>query len=168
MRPMAGPVCPSWVNHRFPSQPTVIALGPRFGCGNGWAMMAPAVVTCQMTLEASSLIQTLRLGPIVAAIGSCVPSAGGITNPVYTPALVIRPTNPLVREPNQRLPSHPGAIPENQSGLGIGNSVIAPLSVTRPILPPLASVNQRLPSGPLVMSVKNAIDSANGSRKTAV
>jgi hypothetical protein len=75
---------------------------------------------------------------------------------VITPAVVIRPIEPLVEVSppfaNHNAPSGPAVMPQGKLMLGSLKQVTASVVLIRPISLPRMLVNHRAPSGPAVMA----------------
>jgi hypothetical protein len=110
------------VNHRFPSGPPAIEVGPLPEVvGN--SVIMPAVVI-RPILSAPSVNHKFPSGP--AAMPPTPALAVGTGNSVTTPAVVIRPMLFPWLSVNHRLPSGPATISCGfRSAVGIGNSLIA-------------------------------------------
>src|SRR6266849_866746 len=139
------------VNHRLPSSPVVMPLGPlpAVGTGNS-ASIAPAGLMRPILLALYSVNQRLPSIP-VAMLAGALPAVV-TANSAMTPSVVIRPIWLPPNSVNHTFPSRPAAIPAGMLPTG-PNSLMAPAVVIRPIRLPLCSVNQRFPSGPETIAV---------------
>jgi hypothetical protein len=124
---MRSPV--SSVNHRLPSPPVVIDVGPAPAV-TAYSEIAPAVVIIPIFEAAFSANQRFPSGPTVMPSGS-LPAVSPAVNRVIVPPGVIRPTALAEGEDsvNQRLPSGPSTIPQGAAFEPSGKLVITPAGV---------------------------------------
>src|SRR4051812_7872207 len=100
---------------------------------------------------APAVYQSAASGPTARC--PMLSAAGGSTNSLNVPLVVMRPSRLAPDSANHSAPSGPATIPFGELlAVAIGKSLAMPAGVIRPILLALPSENQSVPSGPATMS----------------
>src|ERR1700759_5045509 len=161
----AGAPAPTWptllvvpsVNHRFPSLPVAMPMGPLFAVAVANSVMAwvTGLMSATCPVPPPSVNHMLPSGPGTITVGEVKP----VPNSVTVLAAIL--TKPILLTPGalsviQRLPFGPVAIALGWLEAVIGKSLVMPVlgSITprRLFVPPASfSVNQMFPSGPTVI-----------------
>src|SRR5438105_3070255 len=121
------------VNHKLPSGPVAILMGPAAGVEIVNSRKLPAVVIRPILFPFCSVNHRAPSGPAVMPVGPLL--LVGTVNVVTVFGLLIK-IRPILLAPvsvNHRFPSAPAAMPLGPAPAASGNSVTEPATVIRPI-----------------------------------